>query len=169
MDNSTFVSQTTATVLHKADLINYCSKLLQSLLEYWKTTTEEETNLTLGSNLLKDHLPHTPPDMTPFFLRQFVKGHACDVFNTYPQLLTEIALRLPYQVHKLSEITEPISIAFDTSWYRYLCEYMMTSQTPFVRRQVRKLLLFICGNKEKYRQLRDVHALNTHMKVVVLL
>lgn len=165
IDNSTFVSQTTATVLHKAELINYCLKLLQSLLEYWKTTSDDDTNTTLGSNLLKEHLPHTPPDMTPFFLRQFVKGHACDVFNTYPQLLTEIALRLPYQVHKLSEISEPITTAFDTSWYRYLCEYMMTSQTPFVRRQVRKLLLFICGNKEKYRQLRDVHALNTHMKV----
>lgn len=76
-----------------------------------------------------------------------------------------MALRLPYQVHKHSEISEPISAAFDNSWYRYLCEYMMTSHAPFVRRQVRKLLLFICGNKEKYRQLRDVHALNTHMKV----
>lgn len=51
------------------------------------------------------------------------------------------------------------------TWYYYLCEYMMTHQTPFVRRQVRKLLLFICGNKDKYRQLRDLHALESHMKV----
>lgn len=42
----------------------------------------------------------------------------------------------------------------------------MTSQTPFVRRQVRKLLLFICGNKEKYRQLRDLHSLETHVQAV---
>lgn len=165
IDNSTFVSQTTATVLHKADVINYCLKLLQSLLEYWRTAVEEENASPVGGNLLKEHLPHAPPDMTPFFLRQFVKGHASDVFHTYPQLLTEMALRLPYQIHKHSEVSESITVAFDTSWYRYLCEYMMTSQTPFVRRQVRKLLLFICGNKEKYRQLRDVHALNTHMKV----
>lgn len=41
----------------------------------------------------------------------------------------------------------------------------MSYQTPFVRRQVRKLLLFICGNKEKYRQLRDLHALISHMQV----
>ncbi len=46
-----------------------------------------------------------------------------------------------------------------------LCEYMMAQQTPFVRRQVRKLLLYICGSKEAYRQLRDVHALETHVKV----
>ncbi|KAF5296758.1 hypothetical protein FQR65_LT10159 [Abscondita terminalis] len=167
LDNSIFVSQTTATVLHKADIIGYCLKLLQSLLEYWKATETEEGSHNIGSNLLKEHLPHSPPDMTPFFLKQFVKGHATDIFQTYPQLLTEMALRLPYQVHKHSEISELISVAFDNAWYRHLCEYMMTSQAPFVRRQVRKLLLFICGNKEKYRQLRDVHALSTHMKAVI--
>lgn len=185
-DNTTFVSQSTATVLHKAGIINYCNKLLQALLDYWRNTAAEEGSPSIGGNLLKEHLPHPPPDMTPFFLRQFVKGfyyptsdlvcavvnhksligYASDVFQTYPPLLTEMALRLPYQIHKHSEITEPVTAAFDSSWYRYLCEYMMTSQTPFVRRQVRKLLLFICGNKEKYRQLRDVHALNTHMKAV---
>lgn len=88
------------------------------------------------------------------------------MFQTYPQLLTEMALRLPYQVHKHSDVSEPTTSVFDNSWYYFLCDYMMTSQAPFVRRQVRKLLLFICGNKEKYRQLRDVHALNTHMKSV---
>ena len=43
-------------------------------------------------------------------------------------------------------------------------QYMMTQQTPFVRRQVRKLLLFICGTKDKYRQLRDLHTLESHMR-----
>jgi len=36
---------------------------------------------------------------------------------------------------------------------------------PFIKRQVRKLLLFVCGNKDKYRQIRDMHALSTSMKV----
>lgn len=80
-----------------------------------------------------------------------------------------MALRIPYQVHKNSDTNEPISSTFDSSWYRYLCEYMMISQTPCIRRQVRKLLLFICGSKEKYRQIRDVHALNTHLKVFITL
>lgn len=164
-DNSTFVSRTTATVLHKADIINYCNKLLQSLLTYWRETVEEDTSSNTSGNLLKEHLPHPPPDMTPFFQRQFVKDNQ-DVFQTYPQLLTEIALRLPYQVHRHSEVSESINAAFDVSWYNLLCDYMMTPQTPFVRRQVRKLLMFICGNKETYRQLRDLHGLRNHMKGV---
>lgn len=42
----------------------------------------------------------------------------------------------------------------------------MIQQTPFVRRQVRKLLLFICGSKEKYRQLRDLHTLDSHVRSI---
>ena len=42
----------------------------------------------------------------------------------------------------------------------------MIQQTPFVRRQVRKLLLFICGSKEKYRQLRDLHTLDSHVRAI---
>ena len=45
-------------------------------------------------------------------------------------------------------------------------KYLMIQQTPFVRRQVRKLLLFICGSKEKYRQLRDLHTLDSHARGV---
>ena len=45
-------------------------------------------------------------------------------------------------------------------------QYMGTQQTPFVRRLVRKLLLYICGSKDKYRQLRDMHTLDTHMSEV---
>lgn len=46
----------------------------------------------------------------------------------------------------------------------FLLKYLMIQQTPFVRRQVRKLLLFICGSKEKYRQLRDLHTLDSHVR-----
>lgn len=59
----------------------------------------------IGGQLLKEHLTTSPPDMSPFFLRQYVKGHAGDVFEPYPQLLTEMVLRLPYQVHKYAENT----------------------------------------------------------------
>lgn len=46
---------------------------------------------------------------------------------------------------------------------------MMTQQTPFVKRQVRKLLMFICGTKEKYRELRDLHAVEMHLNSVMKL
>lgn len=52
-----------------------------------------------------------------------------------------------------NELTVPLSV-----------QYLMIQQTPFVRRQVRKLLLFICGSKDKYRQLRDLHTLDSHVR-----
>jgi E3 ubiquitin-protein ligase UBR4 len=54
----------------------------------------------VGSNLLKTQPLHSPPDMSPFFLKQYVKSHAHDIFEAYPQLLTEMALRIPYQCKK---------------------------------------------------------------------
>lgn len=164
-ENSNFVSQTTASMLLQAGVVKYCLKLLEELLKYWKVTSTEETGTAMGGALLKPHLTSSPPDMSPFFVRQYVKGHANDVFEAYPQLLTEMALRLPYQIQKHMDSPSSITCNFDKSWFYYLCEYMMTHQTPFVRRQVRKLLLFLCGNKDKYRQLRDLHALESHMQV----
>ena len=38
-----------------------------------------------------------PRFLTRLFVISF-QGHACDVFESYPQLLTEMVLRLPYQV-----------------------------------------------------------------------
>ncbi|XP_017783583.1 PREDICTED: E3 ubiquitin-protein ligase UBR4 [Nicrophorus vespilloides] len=166
-DNSSYVVSRTATVLYKADFIPFCLRQLQSLLDYWKQSSHDDhTPGQVSGNLLKEHLHEAPPDMSPIFLKQFVKGHASDVFRIYPQLLTEMSLRLPYQIQKHSEIEIPIGVAYETAWFKYLCEYMMYSHVPFIRRLVRKLLLFICGSKDKYRQLRDIHALNAHMKAV---
>lgn len=65
-------------------------------------TVNEEPGNTIGVVLLKPQLNTSPPDMSPFFLKQYVKGHSDDVFKDYPQLLTEMALRLPYQVQRHS-------------------------------------------------------------------
>lgn len=103
--NSNFVSQITADWLLNSDVIKYCYSLLDDLLKFWKNTGGDDGAAgsgagTTGSGgaLLKPHLTATPPDMSPFFLIQYVKGHSNDVFEAYPQLLTEMALRLPYQV-----------------------------------------------------------------------
>ncbi|EDO26475.1 predicted protein, partial [Nematostella vectensis] len=50
-----------------------------------------------GSSVATASIDGDRGDMSPFFLRQYVKGHAGDVFEAYPQLLTEMVLRLPYQ------------------------------------------------------------------------
>ncbi|XP_065311151.1 E3 ubiquitin-protein ligase UBR4 isoform X4 [Dermacentor albipictus] len=167
-----YCSTSAAVALHASGIVDHCLQVLGTLLEHWKAVQNADADSSGGSSsgntgppLLKPHPASPPPDMSPFFLRQYVKGHANDVFEAYPQLLTEMALRLPYQVKKVWAVVPPGCVApsFGSTWYSYLCEYMMVQQTPFIRRQVRKLLLFLCGTKEKYRQLRDLHALESHL------
>ena len=162
---SNFVSHATANALVKSRCVDHNLDILTNLLGFWKNKVIEDNSAKVGSGMLKAQPLQSPPDMSPFFLKQYVKGHAHDVFEAYPQLLTEMALRLPYQVRKISEGL-PEKVHFSSSWYYFLCEYMMTQQTPYVRRQVRKLLLYICGTKEKYRELRDLHSLGSHVKSI---
>ncbi|UYV64027.1 UBR4, partial [Cordylochernes scorpioides] len=162
-----FCTISVANTLAAHGAVEYCLQVLKVLLDYWKNVPVEEKSSAFSGNLLKRHSLTVPPDMAPFFLRQYVKGHASDIFEAYPQLLTDMALRIPYQTKKcLSTVTNPANVSFSQVWFLYLCEYMMMPQTPFVRRQVRKLLLFICGSKDKYRQLRDFHSFESHMKDV---
>ncbi|KFO19168.1 E3 ubiquitin-protein ligase UBR4 [Fukomys damarensis] len=163
-ESSSLISSATAAALLSSGAVDYCLHVLKSLLEYWKSQQNDEEPVAT-SQLLKPHTTSSPPDMSPFFLRQYVKGHAADVFEAYTQLLTEMVLRLPYQIKKIADTNSRIPPpVFDHSWFYFLSEYLMIQQTPFVRRQVRKLLLFICGSKEKYRQLRDLHTLDSHVR-----
>merc|ERR1719203_2024183 len=79
-----------------------------------------------------------------------------------------MAFRIPYQMKKIAESGAGPVPHFDHDWNNQLCELMMTPQAPFVKRQVRKLLLLLCGSKEQYRQLRDLHTLETRTREVRL-
>lgn len=167
-ESTCFVSNKTATALLQCDIIPYCLRVLTELMPYWKTFSgDEDEGSDIPGQLLQPHPSHAPPDMSPFFLRQYVKGHARDIFHDYPQLLTEMVLRLPYQLKKISDDQKLQSANFDFKWHELLSEYMMTQQTPFVKRQVRKLLMFICGSKEKYRQLRDDHTIQSNLRHMI--
>ncbi|ELU10961.1 hypothetical protein CAPTEDRAFT_154354 [Capitella teleta] len=162
-ESSSFLSVCTGSALLQVGALDYCLNVLKALLDFWKQAPSEEGSLLPGQ-LLRPHPSSPIPDMSPFFLRQYVKGHANDIFEAYPQLLTEMVLRLPYQMKKIAESGSSVAAPFfDSSWLHLLAEYMMTQQAPFVRRQVRKLLLYVCGSKESYRQIRDTHALDKHM------
>ncbi|CAG4926444.1 unnamed protein product [Colias eurytheme] len=151
------VSRLAAAALVRAGAPRHCYAVLAALLPYWKEKTATTATTTPTQQLLKPLPPSPLPDMQPFFVKEYVKGHALDVFDNYPQLLMEMALRLPCQIHKHCDPAH-----FDARWRTLLCEYMMNQQTP-LRKQVRKLLLLLCGTRERYRQLRDVHALDTHL------
>lgn len=97
-DNSSVIPQATAKCLVRSGAMEHCLSFLKALLEYWRATSEEQGGTVIGAGLLKPRPLSLPPDMSPFFLRQYVKGHAHDVFAAFPHLLTEMVLRLPYQV-----------------------------------------------------------------------
>lgn len=51
------------------------------------------------------------------------QGHAADVFEAYTQLLTEMVLRLPYQIKKIADTNSRIPPpVFDHSWFYFLSE-----------------------------------------------
>jgi len=99
------------------------------------------------------------PDLHPFFLKQYVKGHATDLLEELPLLLSEMTLRIPYQIKKVM----PLGTMFDAEWEQLLCEMLQSRHTPFVRRQARKLLLNIAGTREGYHLLRDLYHIKFHL------
>lgn len=70
--SSSLISNATATALLSLGAIDYCLHVLKSLLEFWKSQQGEEEPVAT-SQLLRPHTATSPPDMSPFFLRQYVK------------------------------------------------------------------------------------------------
>lgn len=183
VDNIQFVASATASYLMRGGAVTYCLAILESFLTYWKQnssnidSTSQNASaagshiVTSGglptNSLLKATIYGPVPDMQPFFARQYIKGLS-DIFELYPQVLTEMAVRLPYQILKLTNANSSGNQqhSYDSALTFTLCEYMLHMQSPSIRRQVRKLLLYMCGNKERYRKLRDLHSLNEHMKAI---
>lgn len=160
----------TAAKLYRLGFLNLLKFQLSELLQYWREKESEEktTPNTPVKNVLKPRSIQPLPDFTPFFLKSYVKNHTNDIFENYPDLLTEILVRLTYQILKHINVSNPEAYEIDSpknSWYYLLCEYMMIQHTQ-IRRQVRKLLMYICSTKEKYRRYRDFHALESHMKAI---
>ena len=75
-----FVSKTTASVLAQSGTVNHNLKLLKCIVAYWQSLPIDDGGTIPGSKLLRASPPHPPPDVAPFFLKQYVKSHANDVF-----------------------------------------------------------------------------------------
>lgn len=77
-----------ASVLIKASSLDFFLPLLKQLLNFWKSYNPDSE----GSALMR--VTHTNSaakyDMSPFFLRQYVKEHPLDVFEVFPQLQVNI-------------------------------------------------------------------------------
>lgn len=64
----------------------------------------DDQNTVVGA-LLKPHPIAPVLDASPFFLRQYLKGHCVDMFDQYALLLTEIVTRIPYQIQKHASVS----------------------------------------------------------------
>jgi hypothetical protein len=130
----------TARLLIEADAVDYCRRALSTLLVFWKAQTA--TDRSDQRKLLPRRLASTLPDLSPLFLPQYVREHSRDVFECYTLLLTEMALRLPYQVCaslyiqcsrivifglQIKKVVDnsdqqlPL-VVFDDQWEKLLCE-----------------------------------------------
>ncbi|KAJ6631770.1 Protein purity of essence [Pseudolycoriella hygida] len=181
-DNSTFVGTATANALLECGAIPYCLSILKSFLPYWRNMSNNDKATVSGtsiittsagpttSNVLKVHVGGPERDLSPFFGGTNDKSDKnVDVFEQYSANITEIAVRLPYQILKLTT-NSPATFDWFANIYEYmshtLCEYMMVVTSQVLRRIIRKLLLYVCGSKDKYRQSRDIHSLDTHIKMI---
>lgn len=71
---------------------NYCC--------YYSFSDHDDNGATVVSVLLEPSGPPQVPDMSPFFLKPYSVNQTKDIFHNYPILLTEMLLRLPYQIQK---------------------------------------------------------------------
>lgn len=186
-DNASFVASTTASILSNNEAFTFSLVVMESLLEHWKRISSEQNlngnsgavagtptmgaanSVTPSQNTLLKSVCYEPkPDISTLIPHNYLKNYP-DIFECYDALLTEVSVRLPYQILRLSA-THPGTY----DWYHNycenmtytLCEYMMLNLNPLLRRQVRKLLMYICGNKEKFRMFRDGHSLDVHFNFV---
>ena len=107
------LSLTAAKQLNESNIINYCLFALKVVYKYISkqpiddNLLNEQTDFSSNTitniktsmvTFLKPINQELLPDLSPFFYKQYTKHHVNDVFEAYPELLAEIATRLPYQV-----------------------------------------------------------------------
>ena len=158
----------TAKTLLSWNCMSYCLQILKGLLMD-KNRFKTEESSSPSTDLLKPRSQSTQVDFSPFFQQQYVKYHSSDVFEDYPVLLADIVLALPCQLKKFCEKSSTgHSVEFDSEWMETLCEYFMATShlSNNNKKQVRKVLIYVCGSKENYRLIRDKYGLRSYMRQI---
>ncbi|XP_039271370.2 E3 ubiquitin-protein ligase UBR4-like [Styela clava] len=175
----TTISGITAKILVERNVIGVCISLLNDILQqHWSLTLEKnKVDAVVLTKLLKP-IPTSPiPDYSPIISPQYVKAHSSDIFGAYVEMMTERLLHLPYRFKKYYD-TEKMSLPEnlkhhfavippdDTSFCWILSDYMLSTDIPVIKKRVRKLLSYLCGTKENYREVRDIHALTRYIETI---
>lgn len=131
--------------------------------------------------LIKNYVPNKSSHPLNTYMAFHTPQMANYIFENYSEMLTEISLRIPYLLKKMVSYLNNQSIDKNSKdkrtpikidigmiyWIETLCEYMiLPSVSPYIRKQVRKLLSNLCGSKDRYRQVRDYYAVKRNMRSV---
>lgn len=161
--NDIFVAKLVTTALATNGAVDYCANILKIVIALLSQAQKQEDK-DYKKKLLPPRSDATPADFSPIFLRPYVKEHCYDIFDNYLPLITEMVLRLPYQFQRINKAYSPETfVPFKEEWNDILCNLMRCEQTSYVRRQIKKLLLFICDTRERYRALRDLQTMRFHL------
>lgn len=82
-----------ATSLLEHNIMDHCLAVLNRLMEHWQAsekTGDSEENIV---SLLKPQPGYSPPDMSPFFLKQYVKVHVLTTFMCFNNLIAPLLLQ----------------------------------------------------------------------------
>ena len=159
------LSKMAAQCLYENGVVSYCKEVVIEMLSYWQNSFNP-VEAKESSKLLKTQSVRSAPDLHPFFLTNYVMEHRADVFEAYHQLVTEVSLRIPYQVYRILDTSiQPELESIKSQWLNTLSQYMILP-SQYVRHQVRKLLQFVCGTKELYRLQRDLYVFKHHFEAI---
>lgn len=96
--------------LARAEFLPFARRLLAVLYEVWMRGVGPGEAAALGSAPSEEAGAAAvggQPDLAPFFHASYVREYGGDLFRAYHQLLSEMALRLPYQIRKLLHKVQP--------------------------------------------------------------
>lgn len=120
VDNN-WIAKCAAKTVEESGLIPFCREMLHILRNSWKGSDDpvEAIGISVGGlvpsnvSLLKPAPITSPPDFTPFFVKPYIKSHANDILEELPLLLSEMILRVPYQIKKVLNIPQLFDLVSD--------------------------------------------------------
>ncbi len=185
-DSANFIVKMFINALNQFKIVEACLDLLKLLYaDYWTKSTAKappshqtpsNSRILNGCLLMRtnDELKYID-DMSPFFSKDGLQTQQqSTIFAPYMQILTELVIRIPYQLKKQQLHVQFASLP---DWTFYLCQYLLlppqtanAANHNNLNRLIKKLLQVLCNNsKESYRKLRDTHIINNSVNEIVVI